>query len=84
MVNSPNVLIYAASKQKCPVPTEDCYERTGNFHHPFVYTPKDDGLFLFNIEGLDSGQFTLTIIDEEDEFIPLEDGLSFSYTMDET
>jgi hypothetical protein len=55
MVNSPNVLIYAASKQKCPVPTEDCYERTGNFHHPFVYTPKDDGLFLFNIEGLDSG-----------------------------
>lgn len=34
------------------------------------------------MEGLDSGEFTLTIIDEDDEFLPLEDGVPFSYTMD--
>jgi hypothetical protein len=34
------------------------------------------------VEGLDSGEFTLTIIEEDDEFLPLTDGVPFSYTMD--
>jgi hypothetical protein len=36
-VNSPNVIMYAASHKKCQVPDERCRERTGNYHHPFAY-----------------------------------------------
>lgn len=39
-INSPNVIIYASSAAKCDVPDEKCRERTGNFHHPFVYLPQ--------------------------------------------
>lgn len=36
-VNSPNLIIYAAAKSKCQVPSSHCRERTSNYHHPFVY-----------------------------------------------
>lgn len=37
MINNPNVILYASSAEKCDVPDEKCRERTGNYHHPFVY-----------------------------------------------
>lgn len=49
MVNNPNVLIYASSEEKCQVPNEECYERIGNYHNPFVYNPVKDGLFRLNV-----------------------------------
>ena len=61
-VNSPNVIMYAASRNKCEVPDERCRERTGNFYHPFVYKAEEDCNLLINVQGLDSTQFELSII----------------------
>lgn len=36
-INTPNAIIYAACSNKCQVPDDRCRERTGNYHHPFVY-----------------------------------------------
>jgi hypothetical protein len=82
MINNPNAIIYAAAAQKCEVPSFRCRERTANYHHPLNYVPEQDGDFLIAVEGLDNGEFVLSFVEDEDEFIPLEDGLPFSYTMD--
>lgn len=62
-VNSPNVIMYAASSDKCEVPDERCRERTGNFHHPFFYKASEDCDLLINVVGLDNTQFELTIVE---------------------
>ena len=48
-VNSPNVIMYAASHKKCQVPDERCRERTGNYHHPFAYRAEEDCFLLINV-----------------------------------
>lgn len=82
MINNPNAIIYAASAEKCSVPSQKCRERTANYHHPLNYVPDKDGDFLITVEGLDNGEFVLSFVEDEDEFIPLEEGLPISYTMD--
>lgn len=73
--------MYAACQDKCEVPNERCRERTGNYHHPFIYKAHENCTFLINVEGLQNTQFELTIL-EENAVISLEDGSPFSYTMD--
>jgi hypothetical protein len=81
-VNSPNIILYASSKQKCETPDASCNERSGNYLHPFVYDPKADGEFIIGAEGLESGEFIITVIDEDDEYIHLDDGFAFSYRIE--
>ena len=64
MVNNPNVVIHAASKAVCAIPSEDCYEKVGNIHNPFIYEPKSDGDLLFIVEGLENCEFTITVIED--------------------
>jgi hypothetical protein len=47
-VNSPNVLVYASGKS-CQVPGPRCRLRTSNFHHPFIYEPREDEDLLLNV-----------------------------------
>ena len=56
-INSPNTIIYAAAKSKCTVPNAQCRERTGNYHHPFVFEAKQDDELLINVEGLENSEF---------------------------
>lgn len=84
VVNTPNVIVFAASKEKCAIPGEECYERHGNIHKPFIYEPKKDGQLLFNVEGLDNCEFVLTIIQANAKYIELKDSEPMSYVMDES
>lgn len=81
VVNNPNIIIYASSKEKCAVPSEECYEKIGNFHNPFIYAPQIDSELLMVAEGLDNCEFTLTAIAEGDAII-LKDNEPFAYLMD--
>lgn len=36
-INTVNVMVYAASKSKCQVPSPSCYEKVGNYHSPFFF-----------------------------------------------
>lgn len=36
-INNPNTIMYAACEATCLVPSEKCRERTGNYHHPFIF-----------------------------------------------
>ena len=53
-INSPNVLIYAASKSKCEAPSARCRERTSNYRHPFIYEAAEDDQLYINVEGLEN------------------------------
>jgi hypothetical protein len=62
LVNNPNVIIRAASEERCKVPSAECYEHVANSHHHFIYEPKKDGSLLFAVIGLDSCQFTISVL----------------------
>ena len=64
------------------MPNPNCYERTANNYHPFIYKPKQDGHLLLRVDGLDSTRFEVTILNEDDSLNTLEDGVAFSYVMD--
>lgn len=81
IVNNPNVILYAASKEKCAIPSEDCYEKIGNFHNPFIYAPQINSELLIVVEALDTCEFTLTTIAEGDAII-LQENEPFAYLMD--
>jgi hypothetical protein len=63
-INTPNAIMYAACQSKCQVPDEGCRERTGNYHHPFIYEAQEDCTLLINVEGLDNTEFELTVLGE--------------------
>lgn len=42
VVNSPNVIIYAARKEKCELVSDSCHEKVLNFHNPIIYEPTAD------------------------------------------
>lgn len=69
LINVPSAIVYGASKTKCPQITKDCYEVAFNHHFPAIYEPKEDGLFLFKVVGLDYCNFTLNVIDKNTPFI---------------
>ena len=83
VVNSPNVIIYAARKEKCAVVSEDCHEKVLNMHNPFIYEPTADEDIVFMVEALDICEFTLTLIDEGSEYIELKDSQPFAYMFDD-
>lgn len=82
-MNTPNVILYAAPSEQCETPTSKCYEKIANMHNPFIYEPKEDLELRFMVRGLDNSEFTITIIDEGTDSIPLNDGQPFSYLMDD-
>lgn len=84
VVNSPNVIIYAATKEKCEVVTSECHEKVINFHNPIVYETKSDVEVMFMVNALDTCEFTLTLIDEGSEYIELHDSQPFAYLLDDS
>ena len=82
-INTINVMVYAASKSKCKVPSQDCYEKVGNYHSPFFLETQQEEEVIFMIEGLDHSQFTLTLIPLGTEFIELKDSEPFTYLFDD-
>lgn len=40
LVNVPSVVVYAASKEKCPTMDDKCYETNFNHHFPSIYQPE--------------------------------------------
>jgi len=84
VVNSPNVIIYAASEGHCITqPTKDCYEKVFNYHNPVIFEPEKNSTLYLSVQVLDNCQYTLTRINEDDEYIDLKDGQSFTYLMDD-
>jgi len=83
LVNSPSVIIYAASQEKCEVVDEEkCYEKSINSHNPAIYEPKSDSILLFKVIALDNCEFVLTVLDSHTPYIELKDTQPFSYLMD--
>jgi hypothetical protein len=84
VVNSPNVIIYAATQGHCPTqPSDECYEKVFNYHNPVIFEPEKEGTLILAVEVLDNCQYTLTRINADDEYIDLKDGQSFTYLMDD-
>ena len=81
LVNSHNVLVYAASQTQCERPSRQCYEKTANIHSPFIYEPEKALTLLFMVEGLANCEFTLTLLPSGTDTIALADGRPFSYLM---
>lgn len=80
MVNSPNVLIYAADKS-CPKPSETCNNYSGNEKEQIEIEKEYMGDLYIAVEGLDNSRFTLTVIEGSEYYIELKDGEPFSYTL---
>lgn len=83
LVNTPNVVAYASNQKVCPEIDEKCHEVSFNHHFPGIYEPKEDGTLLFFVKGLDSCEFTLTILDENTTFVELKDTQPFTYLFDD-
>lgn len=83
VVNSPNVIIYAARIDKCDVVSSECHEKVFNFHNPGIYELKSDAEVVFLVEGLDNCEFTLTLISAGAEYIELKDSQPFTYLFDD-
>ncbi len=53
VVNTHNVLLYAANEEKCPQPGEKCHDKVGNSHNPFIYQSEKKGNFIIAVHALD-------------------------------
>jgi hypothetical protein len=85
VIDSPNVIVYFATKKLCEMPSEICYERIGSYNHHFIYTPSEElqqkGMFL--IKAADTCTFTLTLVPLSSEFVDLRERRPFSYMFEE-
>jgi hypothetical protein len=83
LINAPSVVVYAASKEKCKVIDEKCYETSFNHHFPAIYAPSKDETLVFKVIALDNCEFTLRVIDGKTPFVELKDTQPFAYLFDD-
>ena len=76
----------ATSKKECGLPSPTCHDAIGNIHKNFVFVPEteDDKEVIFLIRALDNTQFTMKLLEENTQFIDLEDSEPFAYLFDDT
>lgn len=67
------------------MPSPTCYDAVGNIHKSFVFTQQAElgSKVIFLIQALDNCEFTLSLINENTEFIKLEDSQPFAYQLNE-
>lgn len=84
LVNTPNVIVYLADKEKCPAPKlKECSEKQFSYHHPTIYEAKEDVELVIKVVALDSCYFVVTALESSKPYIELKDSEPFVYLLDD-